>query len=115
MKRGGAVRASRPGHASEHRAGLDGLVEGDAEVLAVDLAGGGDCAEGRAARSVDGVEVVREAARQLPEGFHLLALHLPFLAVPAQRAGTQVLARGKQVRALTPGERSSYPPCGLCM
>ena len=26
-----------------------------------------------------------------------------------------MLARGKQVRALTPGERSSYPPCGLCM
>jgi hypothetical protein len=26
-----------------------------------------------------------------------------------------MLARGKQVRALTPAERSSYPPCGLCM
>lgn len=26
-----------------------------------------------------------------------------------------VLARGKQVRALTPSERSEYPPCGMCM
>ncbi len=26
-----------------------------------------------------------------------------------------MLARGKQVRALTPAERSSYPPCGLCL
>jgi hypothetical protein len=26
-----------------------------------------------------------------------------------------MLARGKQIRALTPAERSSYPPCGLCM
>lgn len=26
-----------------------------------------------------------------------------------------MLARGKQVRALTPGERSEYPPCGMCL
>jgi hypothetical protein len=26
-----------------------------------------------------------------------------------------LLARGKQVRALTPSERSSYPPCGMCL
>jgi hypothetical protein len=26
-----------------------------------------------------------------------------------------MLARGKSVRALTPAERSSYPPCGMCM
>jgi hypothetical protein len=26
-----------------------------------------------------------------------------------------LLAKGKHVRALTPSERSSYPPCGLCM
>jgi hypothetical protein len=26
-----------------------------------------------------------------------------------------MLARGKQVRALTPSERGSYPPCGMCL
>lgn len=26
-----------------------------------------------------------------------------------------LLAKGKQVRALTPAERSEYPPCGMCL
>lgn len=26
-----------------------------------------------------------------------------------------LLAKGKQVRVLTPAERTAYPPCGLCM
>ncbi len=26
-----------------------------------------------------------------------------------------LLAKGKQVRALTPAERSDYPPCGMCL